>query len=250
MKKILLSFLLAILMAPVLQSQCVIDTTITDILVPPTGSRFDTLPSGDVIVILPYAYVQQNYSEVLQFKVPKDTTYLGIAGTVDSIVLMNVLNLPAGLSLSCNPGNCVFPGGTYGCGEMSGIPTVPDSIELEVAIEYTVTIGTASAPIKDTLGGFYLVTRGQIGDNELAVQKPRLYPNPAGDYLYLDPGTQVEGSYQVRILNLIGSQIYQQSVDHGHEPLRIGTSALRPGVYIYQLSSENKTYSGKFSIVR
>ena len=72
------------------KSQCVIDTTINDAIVPPAGSRFDTLPNSDVIVILPYATVGQNYSEALQFKVPTDTTFGPVMGTVDSIIVVSI----------------------------------------------------------------------------------------------------------------------------------------------------------------
>lgn len=251
MKKILLALILGALLSPIASlAQCAIDTTINEAIVPPVGSRFDTLPNGDVIVILPYANVGQNYSEVLQFKVPTDTSFGPIMGTVDSIKLESVLNLPAGMALNCNPSSCVFIGGSFGCGELSGIPTKPDSLELTIAVEYTVTIGTASAPIKDTLGGFYLVINGQIGNSEISYEKPRVYPNPATNNLFVEPGDFRDTRIEVRVVNLVGSELYHRTYDGSDPVLQINTADLKPGVYLYQLSNGSKTFTGKFSIAR
>ncbi|MDZ7849039.1 MAG: hypothetical protein U5L96_21240 [Owenweeksia sp.] len=121
------------------QAQCTPDTTITDLLVPPAGSRYDTV-GGEPIVILPYAQAYQSYSEVLQFKVPKDTMVFNLQGVVDSVRLLKVINLPPTLTMNCNPTGCKFIGGDYGCAEMSGIPQVPDSVEIRVAIEYWIRV--------------------------------------------------------------------------------------------------------------
>lgn len=232
-------------------AQCVIDTTITRAIVPPAGSRFDTLGNGDVVVILPYANVNQAYSEVLQFRVPSDTNFAGIAGTVDSIKLMSILNLPAGMSLGCNPGNCVFIGGSFGCGELSGVPTTPDSIELSIAVEYTVTIGGASAPIKDTLGGFYLVIKGQVSQVELSLERPKVYPNPACDYIKISAGSMTDSRMDVRIINLVGSEVFHRSFNGtSGKAIEISTADLNPGVYLYQIRSSGQTFSGKFSLAR
>ena len=252
MKKILLSVVLGILFIPFMSNaQCVIDTTITQAIVPPAGSKFDTLPNNDVIVILPYANVNQAYSEVLQFKVPSDTNFAGIPGTVDSIKLLNILNLPAGMSLGCNPGNCVFPGDSYGCGELSGTPSTPDSVELSIEVEYTVTIGGASAPIKDTLGGFYLVIKGQIGNSEIAMNKPRVYPNPANNNIKISTGHFGDSNVEIRIVNLLGSEVYHRRFrGSAGQAYEISTANLKPGVYLYQIQASGQTHSGKFSIVR
>lgn len=251
MKKILLAFSIILLGVSSIQAQCVIDTTISRAISPPAGSRFDTVANNTVIVILPYAYVGQAYSEVLQFRVPSDTNFAGIQGTVDSIKLESILNLPAGMNLGCNPGSCVFPGGTFGCGALTGTPTKPDSLELVIAVEYTVTIGGASAPIKDTLGGFYLVVKGQIGQNELPVEKPRVYPNPASDHIFISAGHLQDSHMEIRIVNLVGSEVYHGSYSNNPgNPIRISTSNFKPGVYLYQLRSGDKSFSGKFSVSR
>lgn len=252
MKKILLVFLIGLLASSSVSfAQCVIDTTITQAIVPPAGSRFDTLPNSDVIVILPYANVNQSYSEVLQFRVPSDTNFAGIAGTVESIKLMSILNLPSGMSLGCTPTNCVFIGGSFGCGELSGIPTTPDSIELSIAVEYTVTIGGASAPIKDTLGGFYLVIKGQVNQSELSLERPKVFPNPARDYIKISAGSLADSHMDIRIINLVGSEVFHRRFNaNSGQALEISTADLKPGVYLYQIRSSGQSFSGKFSIVR
>ncbi len=253
MRKLLLASLVALLAVPSLRAQCVPDTTITNIVEPPAGSRFDTV-NGTPIVILPVAQVGVAYNEVLQFKVPSDTTYLGISGTVDSVKLVQIMHLPPAFTLSCNPSNCVFPGGTFGCGALTGIPANNDSIELEVVVEYTVTIGAQSAPIRDTLENYYLVVKGggPVGLNEeKAMSAPRVYPNPARDVLFIAGGLQHSGNVTLLITNLLGQQVKQQRLNRPKgTDLSINISDLKPGVYLYRLSSENGTFTGRFSIAR
>ena len=37
--------------------------------------------------------------------------------SVDSVVTIDVLNTPPGMSVDCNTSNCVFLGGTVACGD-------------------------------------------------------------------------------------------------------------------------------------
>jgi hypothetical protein len=50
------------------------------------------------------------------------TFYIG-DWPVDSMMIVGVYDLPAGITLDCNTNNCVFEGGTVGCGEIHGVST-------------------------------------------------------------------------------------------------------------------------------
>ena len=253
MKKIIFSVLFAFVGSLALSAQCTPDTTMSGVIKAPAGSKMDTVGSRP-IVILPYAQVNQNYSEVLHFKIPKDTTYNGISATVDSVKLLNIMNLPSNFSLSCTPAGCVFPGESYGCAQLQGTPTTPDSIELEVVIEFSVTIGGASAPIIDTLGDYYLVVKGDpmsINEADANNLSPRIYPNPANEHVFIELNHQYAGSVSLEVMNLVGRKVFaQQFENRSSQAIKISTKHLNQGVYLYHLRSENKTFTGKFSISR
>ncbi|MDP5172022.1 MAG: T9SS type A sorting domain-containing protein [Bacteroidia bacterium] len=109
---------------------------------------------------LPAACVGLPYNTSLTLVVPVDTTVaLPPFGTftlpIDSIVLDNILGLPAGFTLGCNPSSCGVAGGASGCINISGTPTMADTIDLEVAI--TIYLVTPFGPLqqKDTVAGFF-----------------------------------------------------------------------------------------------
>ena len=59
------------------------------------------------------------------------TFYIG-DWLVDSVVTIDVLNIPPGMSVDCNTSDCVFLGGTVACAEINGIPTIPDWYDLQI----------------------------------------------------------------------------------------------------------------------
>ncbi len=60
---------------------------------------------------LPAGIVNQPYSEVIQARVLTDTVYNGFPAIISNITITGVTGLPPGLTYSCNPSTCVFPGG-------------------------------------------------------------------------------------------------------------------------------------------
>lgn len=250
MKKLLL-FLLFSMSLQLAYGQCTIDSSITQAVVPPPGSRIDTAKQE---VIMPPAYTGQAYNAVLQFKIPTDTIFLGQQATVRYVQVDAILNLPPNFSLNCNPAGCRFDGGDYGCAQIAGTPTQPDSIELEVALEYDITYGTLSGTIKDTIGGYYLPIRGQgigIEEANLRPARPRVYPNPANRTLFIDFPRGTGEEVNLKLFSIVGSLVYESDQTTAQQSrMEIPVHQLKPGVYLYRFSSSDKTFSGRFSISR
>ncbi|MEM9984204.1 MAG: T9SS type A sorting domain-containing protein [Bacteroidota bacterium] len=118
------------------QAQCTPDPNATGLVSP------DTLPT---------ACPNQFYDVTLTLSVPTDTTIGLFTVDIDSVVLTSVLGLPTGLSTSCNPVSCGFPGGTQGCVRVFGTPT--DTGEFSIDIVATVFFKVLGSPqnISDTL---------------------------------------------------------------------------------------------------
>lgn len=255
MKKALLSFALIFCTTFLANAQCTPDPSLTGLIVPPSGSRFDTV-NGKPIVILPHGIVGQTYHEVLYFKIPSDTTAFGVKATINYAKLESVLNTPAGMALTCNPSNCKFPGGSAGCASMDGVPQIVDSVEIKIAIEYNVTVSGLPTPIKDTLGGYYFVTTGAqpVGLNEVAVNNvtPKLYPNPASTSLSIDYQSMAYTQAEVTLTNMLGRVVDHKAFDvqNGGNTLNFDVASLSPGVYMYTIQDNQKTFTGRFTISR
>ncbi|AEV31439.1 hypothetical protein Oweho_0421 [Owenweeksia hongkongensis DSM 17368] len=255
MKKILLSISVVLFTTFFTNAQCTPDPTITDLYQAPPGSRHDTA-FGIPYVVLPYAYVGQSYNEVLYFKIPVDTPAFGQTVTINYVKLDSVLGMPAGFTTSCNPAGCKIFGGSSGCLSMTGTPQANDSIELKVAIEYNVTIGGLPTPLRDTISGFMLVIKGgqPVGLDEVATSNkaPKLYPNPANNTLHIDYQGQVADEAEVTLTNMLGRVVAAKSFDvrNGNNTFTFDVHSLSPGVYLYTIQENQKTFTGRFTISR
>ncbi len=257
MKKTLYFLFTLVVMNLQAQAQCTPDTTLTgpDILFPPAGSATYNI-NGEDIIVLPHATVGVNYDETLQFRVPKDTSFGGLNATVDYIKLVSVLNLPGSLSTSCNPSNCRFDGGTFGCARMQGMPgTTADSILIPVAIELQFSNGPNTIVTNDTLRNIYLVIDGTIGLEKFGKAESfnaRFYPNPASETGYLAYSTTNGGDTEIKITNVIGNTVFLRTYKaaNGENKVKLDLSSLSPGIYLYSLKNGSENRSGRFIISR
>jgi len=76
-----------------------------------------------------------------------------------------------------------------------------------------------------------------------------LYPNPAHDNLIIGFTHEIQGKVTVRIIDLMGREIYNQSFDNSNkEKLVISVPRMNSGLYIANVSGENFDYSSKLII--
>ncbi len=259
MKKLLLALFLGTFVNVSLDAQCVPDTTISGVVAAPAGTKLDTInkgaPNEEAIAILPYATVGMPYSEVIYFRVPKDTVYFNTTVPINYVKLNGVTGLPAGFQVDCSISTCKFPGGTFGCARLSGTPTTSDSIRLGVAIEFEITYGGLTAPIKDTLRNFIYVAKGQsigLEENKVLRTTARVFPNPAKDKIILNFDAKGGRSATLQISSIIGTLVYNRTFTAaaGDNNVEVNTSDFKPGIYMYSLKVDNKNISGRFTISR
>ncbi|MEE4178188.1 MAG: choice-of-anchor J domain-containing protein [Bacteroides sp.] len=71
----------------------------------------------------------------------------------------------------------------------------------------------------------------------------KVFPNPAGDRLYVTFYGPVNG---LRIVNLIGRVLVEQAVESNEPRIEVPLDGLRPGTYVLQIISERKVLSQTF----
>lgn len=77
-----------------------------------------------------------------------------------------------------------------------------------------------------------------------------LYPNPSSDYLHLQLDPDPQGTANVRITDMLGKTLYQQSIPGGtsQEVLTIPVSDWQDGLYFISIIEGNQTHTGKFLV--
>lgn len=244
MYKRLLLVLLIVFTAQLTNAQCVPNTTITQAGIYP-DSATGLLPG----------VLNQTYNQIMQIKVPTDTTtiFLGntVAVTIDSISLASFTNLPPGISYACNPSNCKFVGGSNGCVLLSGTPTQAGTFH-PIAITRTkghLTQLGLSLPVQiDTVDYYTIVinTSSGIANNQgLKFDLSQNDPNPFTSYTDLKFTTPHQMIVTLKIFNLIGKEVMHKTIQcqAGRNTYRLESVDFSPGVYMYTLSDGITTYT-------
>jgi len=244
-KKLLSLLLFVIFYSTHSFAQCVPDLTITDPGIYPDSAT--GLPGG---------VVGTPYSEVIQVRVLTDTTLNGLPVIVTSITITSVSGLPPGITYSCNPASCVFPGGSNACILLSGIPTVAGSYQLIVDIEVDGTL--FGVPVSQTATIDYYVIDIDVASgfagNISAVKFELLQnkPNPAFSYTDVMFNSPVGGDFELRVFNMIGREVYAQTLRGmaGLNSVRIMTDELTPGVYMLTLGNGSTVTTRRMIVSR
>ncbi|MDD3804582.1 MAG: T9SS type A sorting domain-containing protein, partial [bacterium] len=77
-----------------------------------------------------------------------------------------------------------------------------------------------------------------------------LYPSPAKDFIHLK--TEYRGEYSLNIFSSSGRLCYASSgvLSEGEIEVDLKPCNLKPGVYFYALTIENRIIKGKFGVVK
>jgi hypothetical protein len=210
-------------------AQCVPDLSITDPGIYPDSAT--GLPGGTVNV---------PYNEVIQVKVLTDTTVSGLTVLVTSITITQVSGLPPGITYTCNPPSCVFPGGSNGCITLSGTPTASGIFPMTVDLMIDGTLFGQPISQPSTVDYYNINISGSTGIAEQTkFNIITAQPNPAVEYTDLVFSSPVGGDFPLRMYNLIGMKVYDQIVRSmpGNNTVRIKTSQLSAGVYMLTLGN-------------
>jgi len=222
-------------------AQCVPNTSITQPGIYPDSAT--GLSSG---------VINQPYNQVLQLRIPTDTTVVIFGNTqnvtINSITLTSFTGLPPGITYACNPGSCVFPGGSNGCALLSGTPTQAGTFN-PVAI--TNTSGTIIGfPINqvDTINYYTIVINtasGIAGNQKLKFELMQNDPNPFSNHTDIKFTVGHQSIVTLKVFNLIGKEVIHKSIQcqAGRNNYRLLGDDLLPGVYMYTLSDGITTYT-------
>ncbi|MBX7183070.1 MAG: T9SS type A sorting domain-containing protein [Bacteroidia bacterium] len=247
MKKLVLS-IFSIVALNQAYSQCIPDGNTNGALAFPRpanaagGSPMDTI-SGSTTSMFP---------DVVQFKLPSDTTISGLSATIDSIWIESLANFPAGIQYNCNTPDCKWAGGTNGC--VTFLNTTPGAGIIEVQINLKVkgiAFGTALT-IPQSL--YYKFDAASVGiDDIIQLNKFSVIqnsPNPFSESTTIHFASPVATKIAFEVRNMMGQTVYSETINasQGLNSVVFANSNLANGTYFYSLNNGQITTTGKMSI--
>jgi hypothetical protein len=239
---------------------CVIDTANTAFIAPPT----DSFPCIERTVA---------FSHAIQLNIPSTFTAPVVGAiTVDSVMITGISGGPVGISYTCNPATCVFPGGTKACINFSG--TTTDSVKsytvkFQGKLYYSPSNAFAPSPLDfATLAalpsapnfGYTLdvinqgaacrgTASGIHGFSSELNSMMYIYPNPSNGVFEfkLDAGKRVNA--ELVVVDVTGKSVFTKKLDVvGFYNTTIDLSGFAKGLYAVQLRTDNGYASKNISI--
>ena len=242
----------------------------------PDSMAIDTFISGFGVNPLPYDEVENPtggfqdtaclntyFETVVQVAIGDTASVGGVMISLDSLELLDIVNLPAGLSYACNPPDCRTYPDSLICATIFGVATDAADIDTNIL--------TIRARVY--AGGFPLIidypdpALGADGEYNLAVKSDtecttntsdlaglvndlRSIPNPSNGLSQLVFNATEPGSYDLRIADVYGRTVQRRTlaVVVGQNRIDIDGREWQSGVYLYTLTHQNRGASGRLVV--
>lgn len=244
----------------------------------PDSLAIDTFISGFGVSPLPFdpedfpqggfrdtACFENYFETVVQVAVADTAMVAGNQIVLDSVVLTDIDNLPAGLTYECSTPDCkVFPN-SFICATIYGTPTDPTDIGSNIlTISATVyTSGFVLAvnypdPALNQTGSYDLVVQNAADcttntrDLGTVVSALRNTPNPFQDRTQLQFELAEPGLLRLRVTDAFGRQqfVQQGELPAGAHTIDLETGDWANGIYLYTLERDGATISGRMLLSR
>lgn len=242
-----LSLTLLLFTGLALSGQCVPDTTLSggQFFEPPSGSKWDNTTQ---LFFMPDATVGKPYSVNISFRIPKDTTVMMVQASIDSVEFLGLTNLPPGFQETCNRVSCVYPGGSFGCFNVSGTPTQADTLQIGIQARFYISLPFVGQISRESTidAGIAVAILNNISLSEESGNIGfSVYPNPARNTLHIS-GNHAS-KVQFHLCDMRGSRVMNTTLAVNGES-EIDVSHLPKGQYSYRIETQEGSRSGKLQI--
>lgn len=207
--------------------------------------------------VLPPAYSDAVYNQVLSFLVPRDTSVMLGASTfpvvIDSMRLDSLDGQPAGFTYQCL-NRCAVPGGQRGCALLTG---KADSTQVGTYAINTVTVvyyklnGSGNQFNRtDKVKAYTFIIYKTTGLGKLIAGevKPAInvFPNPANNLLNIDLSLLPANSHgEITVIDALGRIVHQQDL-HYNSTDALALENYKQGIYKIMVTAGSNTYYSNF----
>jgi hypothetical protein len=199
---------------------------------------------------LPFAMAGYYYSQVLTFRVPKDTVVIyqsiEVPATVDSGRVLYIGGIPPGYAFACNVPTCTWPGGSLGCALLQGVSDSVGSAVGEYPIK--VYIGTW---FKAAATSFYRIDSSSSytfkvlpynGGFEISkTEILKVFPNPVSGKLNIELRDITSDNNVLTVYDITGKVAFHKLFNKPDTFLTtesLDVSQLPKGMYLVLLQTE------------
>jgi Secretion system C-terminal sorting domain len=219
----------------------------------PSGTTYGICP--DSATGMAIGMVGVPYTQVMSMKVPADGTDFGFpTATIVSIDIISVDSLAPGLSYTCSPSGCVFPGSSNGCILITGTPTMVWNHQVTVnALAHATVFGIpASLPQANTQYRS-IVNAAAAGIETLDLTKfdvAQNSPNPFSEFTEIRFSAVSNANIDFQVYNMLGAVVYNKTfkAEKGVNTIKVGDHSFAPGVYMYSITNGDKTITKKMIV--
>jgi len=179
---------------------------------------------------------------------------------VDSMILIETLGAPVGITLDCNTPNCTYEGDVVGCANVYGTTTDPAGVyPITIVVNlYThgeITLFGFSVDVEtdlysangayETIEGYNIVVNSVTGLETFHQDDFALFqntPNPFAEITNIKFNSPNPENIIFKIYNLLGEEIESQliSSSRGVNTINLNTSSYSEGIYLYSISNGNE----------
>lgn len=224
-------------------------------------------PPGGTQHTLWAACINQPYEQSITIKVPSTFTFNDIQIPVTNVSIATsgaITNLPAGITYTCDPPNCVFNANTLGCVLLSGTPNNPAQAPKTFEPIIKATIATTILPLNIDFPGpiapgtYYLdllaagTCSSSASDFSSQINSIKNTPNPFGHQTLIEVRSATTGSFSFEVFNPVGQRIHQQAIilQEGNNQFTFDAGDLANGLYFYTISNAVGKVTRTMSIAR
>lgn len=249
MKKLLTIFAITVAGLATASAQCT-----PDISCIPPGQGYGICP--DSATGLPAGTVGVPYNQTMSIKVPTDGTDFGYpTATITSIDITSVDSLAPGLTYTCVPSGCSFPGGSNGCILISGTPTTIWNHRITVNATANATIFGFPASLPQTNQQYRSVVNGAAGIESLDPEKfdvGQNRPNPFSAVSEINFTSGMPATVEFRVFNMLGSMVYVKTIraEKGLNTITLDGASFPQGIYMYSLKNGDKTITKRMIVTK
>lgn len=208
---------------------------------------------------LKVACIGEPYEQSVTVAIPDSFTFSGITAKIVNVTLPAnaVKNLPAGLTYSCDPPNCIFQPLSLGCIRVHGTPAasnMPDTFDLGISANVTILVNNIPFPAPITFPGdlapgnhYYLILKNagecisSTADLNSTFSGVRALPNPVSGQAIIEVQSTQNGVFQFEVFDLLGKQLHRETVQlyEGENKFPFDATALPNGTYLYSIGDTN-----------
>ena len=128
----------------------------------------------------------------------------------------------------------------------------PDSVNIAFASsnlqEYQTYIGLGSALYIDALNITYKPNLVGVENHQTEITH-QVYPNPTSDKIYVEFQEILNDNFTIRVINAEGALVYERKISPMvTKQFDISVQNFKPGIYFYNIESNNGSYKGKFIV--